>query len=92
MYGPELTLRICEQAGGSGLGIYLYGSRQEVLEKLIANLQKLFPTLKIAGSQPSRFRQVTASEQEEIVQEINGSGAPIVLVGLGCRAAGDVDL
>jgi exopolysaccharide biosynthesis WecB/TagA/CpsF family protein len=84
VYGPELTLRVCEQAARDGLSIYLYGSRQEVLDKLNANLQELFPTLEIAGSQPSRFRQVTASEQEQIVRDIKDSGASIVLVGLGC--------
>ena len=84
VYGPELTLRVCERAAREGLKIYLYGSRDEVLEKFKANLQEKFPGLKIAGSQQSRFRQVTADEQAEIAEEIRRSGASIVLVGLGC--------
>jgi len=84
VYGPELTLRVCEQAARDGLGIYLYGSREEVLGKLRTNLQAKFPGLKIVGSQPSRFRQVTADEQVTIAQTIKNSGASIVLVGLGC--------
>jgi exopolysaccharide biosynthesis WecB/TagA/CpsF family protein len=84
VYGPELTLRVCEQAAAEGLGIYLYGSREEVLDKLTANLQEKFPTLKIAGSQPSLFRRITAAEQADIAETINASGASIVLVGLGC--------
>ncbi len=40
--------------------------------------------MKIAGKQPSRFRQVTADEQREIAAEIIASGASIVMVGLGC--------
>ncbi len=84
VYGPELTLRVCERAAREGLSIYLYGSRKEVLDKLTVNLKKKFPGLKIAGSQPSRFRQVTADEQSEVAETIIQSGASIVLVGLGC--------
>lgn len=84
VYGPELTLRVCERAAAEGLSVYLYGSRSEVLEKLTDNLQQKFPCLRIAGSQPSRFRQVTAEEQAAIVETIKASGASIVLVGLGC--------
>lgn len=84
VYGPELTLRVCERAAREGLGIYLYGNRDEVLEKLRTNLVQKFPGLKIVGSQASRFRQVTDQEQLEIASEIKASGASIVLVGLGC--------
>ena len=84
VYGPELTLRVCERAAAQGLCVYLYGSRVEVLERLEANLKKKFPSLKIAGSQPSRFRQITADEQAEVADTIKASGASIVLVGLGC--------
>lgn len=84
VYGPELTLRVCEHAAKSGLGIYLYGSQTEVLEKFASNLTKKFPGLMISGSQPSRFRQVSADEQIEIAETIRKSGASIVMVGLGC--------
>lgn len=84
VYGPTLTLRVCERAARENLSIYIYGSRTEVLEKFSVNLKKKYPALKIAGSQPSRFRQVTADEQTEIVETIRKSGASIVLIGLGC--------
>jgi N-acetylglucosaminyldiphosphoundecaprenol N-acetyl-beta-D-mannosaminyltransferase len=84
VYGPELTLRVCERAAREGLSIYLYGSRSEVIDKLTINLRRRFPDLLIAGSQPSKFRQVTAEEQAEIAEAIKASGAAIVLVGLGC--------
>ena len=84
VYGPNLTLKVCEQAANEGLHIYLYGSQTEVLDKFEKNLKKMFPKLEIAGKQPSRFRQVTADEQIEITETICKSGASIVLVGLGC--------
>lgn len=84
VYGPTLTLKVCERAAEEGLSIYLYGSQPEVLKKFGENLYKKFPKLKIAGSQPSRFRQITKEEQIEIAETIKQSGASIVLVGLGC--------
>lgn len=84
VYGPNLTLKTCERAAAENLSIYLYGSQADVLDKFEANLKKQFPALKIAGKQPSRFRQVTAEEQREIAAEIVASGASIVMVGLGC--------
>lgn len=82
--GPELMIRICERAAREGLPIYLYGSRPEILETLSKNLCDRFPTLIIAGSQPSRFRQVSVEEKQQIVEEIRKSGAAMVFVGLGC--------
>jgi N-acetylglucosaminyldiphosphoundecaprenol N-acetyl-beta-D-mannosaminyltransferase len=84
VYGPNLTLKVCERAANEGLGVYLYGSRPKVLRAFEKNLTAKFPGLRIVGSQPSRFRSVSAEEQYEIAREINESGASIVLVGLGC--------
>ena len=84
VYGPNLTLKVCEQAAQSGLPVYLYGSRQEVLDALSQNLLHSYPRLQIAGSQPSYFRQITPEEKQEIVQTIQNSKAAITLVGLGC--------
>jgi exopolysaccharide biosynthesis WecB/TagA/CpsF family protein len=82
--GPFLMLHVCERAAKEGLPIYLYGSRPDVLERLTKNLCDRFPQLIIAGSQPSRFRQVSAQEKQEIIKDIRDSGAAITFVGLGC--------
>ncbi|MCY7377672.1 MAG: WecB/TagA/CpsF family glycosyltransferase [Pyrinomonadaceae bacterium] len=84
VYGPTLTLKVCERAAAENLSVYLYGSRQEILDNLEKNLREQFPALKIAGKQPSRFRQLTEGEQIETAEEIKASGAAMVLVGLGC--------
>jgi len=84
VYGPNLTLKICEQAEQEGLSIFLFGSRLEVLEKLASRLSDLFPTLKIAGMEPSAFRTGNRDESEILAQRILSSGADIVFVGLGC--------
>jgi N-acetylglucosaminyldiphosphoundecaprenol N-acetyl-beta-D-mannosaminyltransferase len=84
VYGPTLTLRVCEQAARDGLPVFLYGSRSEVLEALCRRLKARFPTLIIAGAQPSRFRNVSVDEKYEIAYMIRASGARITFVGLGC--------
>jgi len=84
VYGPTLTLKVCQRAAVEKLPIYLYGSTSDVLEALAANLTRQFPDLEIAGLQPSRFRRITAEEKRQIVEQIRGSGAKIVLLGLGC--------
>ena len=82
--GPVLTLRVVAAAADAGLPIFLYGSRAEVLEALTLSLRRRFPTLRVAGVAPSRFRQLTEPERDEVVARIRESGASLVLVGLGC--------
>lgn len=84
VYGPNLTLFVCQRAAAEGLPVYLYGSTEAVLRSFSTNLQKKFPSLQIAGSQPSRFCKLSAEEKLEIVRTIKQSQAAITLVGLGC--------
>ncbi len=84
VYGPELTLRVCQAAAAAGISIYLYGGTPSVLELLIANLKQQFPELVIAGSEAPPFRALSAEEDAAVVQRIADSGAGIVLIGLGC--------
>lgn len=84
VYGPTLTLRVLEKAAQQGLPIYLYGSTPATLDRLAAALQKMYPELKVAGTEASKFRVVEPGEAEQIAGRITASGARIVLVGLGC--------
>lgn len=84
VYGPTLTLKVCAQAVRERLPVYFYGSQEEVLKRLVENVSNSFPGLKIAGTHPSYFRQLTQVEEVAIANEILDSGAAIVFVGLGC--------
>jgi N-acetylglucosaminyldiphosphoundecaprenol N-acetyl-beta-D-mannosaminyltransferase len=84
VYGPTLTLKVCAAAADEGLPVFFYGSRLDTLERLTARLRAAFPDLKIAGSEPSKFRRTTAEEKDQIVRRIKDSGARITFVGLGC--------
>ncbi|GAA2495735.1 WecB/TagA/CpsF family glycosyltransferase [Winogradskya humida] len=84
VYGPELTLRVLREAAAEGLPVYLYGSTQPTLDKLVPALEQMFPALKLAGVEASKFRGNEPGEDVEIADRIKASGARIVLVGLGC--------
>ena len=84
VYGPELMIRLCERAAVERLPIFLFGADEEMLGKLQARLVERFPQIEIAGARPSRFRTMTADERDELVAEVNASGAKLMLVGLGC--------
>jgi exopolysaccharide biosynthesis WecB/TagA/CpsF family protein len=84
VYGPELTLRVLRQAAAEGLPVYLYGSTQPTLDRLVPALERMFPALKIAGVEPSKFRKSSPGEPAEIAERIKAAGARVVLVGLGC--------
>lgn len=84
VYGPELTLRLCERAALDRQPVYFYGSKPDVLEALRDNLKAQFPGLIIAGMEPSRFRRVDDDENAAILDAIRASGAKLVFAGLGC--------
>lgn len=84
VYGPNLMLKLCEQAAQEELPIFLFGSDQDTLTKLQESLRKRFPTIQIAGAEPSQFRTLNSQEAEALTQRILATGAKMVFVGLGC--------
>ncbi len=84
VYGPTLTVCVCEEAEKLGIPVYLYGSTSEVVANLRKALKIRFPRLSIVGAEPSRFRRLTESEKSALVGRIRESNAAIVFVGLGC--------
>jgi N-acetylglucosaminyldiphosphoundecaprenol N-acetyl-beta-D-mannosaminyltransferase len=82
--GTTLTLDVLRRAEAEGLPVFFYGSTQPVLDAIVGRVQGDFASLRIAGAEPSKFRAVDAAEGAEIAKRINGSGARIVFVGLGC--------
>ena len=84
VYGPELTLRICEAAAKEDVSIFLFGATEEMLDKFAENLTNKFDGLRIAGRRASKFRTISPEECDLLAEEINASGAGICFVGLGC--------
>jgi N-acetylglucosaminyldiphosphoundecaprenol N-acetyl-beta-D-mannosaminyltransferase len=82
-YGPSLTPLVCERAAREGVPVAFYGGTPEVLERLESELVRMFPDLNIAYSWPPPFRPLRPEEEEQVVRDIDASGARIVFVGLG---------
>lgn len=82
--GPDLMLRYCSHAALVGEPIFLYGGQSHTLAKLKVELVSKFPGLRIAGAYSPPFRELTADEDNCIVDMINKSGAGTVWVSLGC--------
>jgi N-acetylglucosaminyldiphosphoundecaprenol N-acetyl-beta-D-mannosaminyltransferase len=84
VYGPNLTLGVCERACQEKIPVYFYGSTPEILTSLREALAIRFPGIQMAGMEPSRFRRLTREEKRQLADRIAASGARILFVGLGC--------
>lgn len=84
VYGPDMTLLLCEEAARKGWGCYFYGGAPGVAEVLGERLMARFPGLRVAGVESPPFRRLTDEEDAAAVARINASRADLVFVGLGC--------
>lgn len=73
----ENLLRLCAK---EGIGTFLLGGEEGIAFRASLNLAKKYPSLKICGSHHGYF---SLSEQNEVVERINSSGAEVVLVCMG---------
>lgn len=84
VYGPTLTLHVCETASRFGVPIALYGGTEDSLSDFNIFLTNHFPNLKVACKIAPPFRELTEEEDNAFTQEIIDSGAKILFVGIGC--------
>lgn len=82
--GVDFMLALCARAAKDRIPIFLYGNRAPVLTALSDRLLEQYPSLVIAGTRPSAFREISEEERRVIAAEISASGAQLVFVGLGC--------
>ena len=84
VYGPELTLHICERAAKEGVPIGLYGGTEESVEQFVVFLEKRFPGIQVPCRIAPPFRPLTEAEDAAYTAKIAESGAQILFVGIGC--------
>ncbi|WP_110885304.1 WecB/TagA/CpsF family glycosyltransferase [Deinococcus yavapaiensis] len=84
VYGPTLTLHVCEAAAKAGVKIALYGGTPESLDAFEATLQQRIPNIDVACKIAPPFRPPTPEEDERDTRLLAESGAGIVFVGIGC--------
>ncbi len=84
VYGPTLTLKLCDAASRIGLPVGFYGGSPLAIKKMVRNISNRFPSLRIDYQSSPPFRSLKAEEDKAAIQRINNSGIKILFVGLGC--------
>ncbi|WP_428661394.1 WecB/TagA/CpsF family glycosyltransferase [Runella sp.] len=82
--GMDLMPLLLEEAAKKDVSVYFYGSTADILDRIRQKCAELYPSLKIAGMHSPPFRKLSEDEEQVIVDNINESGAGMVLVALGC--------
>lgn len=82
VYGPDLMLKMAEQAVRNATRWYFYGGKEGVAQKLAERLTERYPGLLVVGHHTPPFRDLTQSEDEAVIAEINDARPDIVWVGL----------
>lgn len=81
--GPDFMRRIFEEAQNKTMKHFFYGSTQENVDVLIKKIKEDYPWVKIVGSEPSVFRNMSEEEEQELANRINATEADFVWVALG---------
>ncbi len=82
--GNDIMPALMAEAERQGLGIFLYGGKQDVLDTIVARAADELPKLRISGTESPPFRELSPVELNQTAERINASGAHIVMVSLGC--------
>ncbi len=78
--GTDMLPLLCEQAAAQGISLFFLGGKQGTSDQAAANLIKQFPTLNIVGCHHGFLNQ---ENEQQVIEQINQSGAQILLVGMG---------
>ncbi|WP_025761934.1 WecB/TagA/CpsF family glycosyltransferase [Dyadobacter tibetensis] len=82
--GMDLLPSLIEEAAKRGIGVFFYGSTDEVLNAMIKRATSEYPHLNVAGAYSPPFRAMTEEEDQEVISMINKVQPGFVFVGLGC--------
>ena len=81
--GPDYMEEVLKLSKQYGWKHFFYGSTQETLYKVKSEIERKYPGVSIAGMYSPPFRQLTANEDQSIVDMINLSSPDFIWVGLG---------
>jgi N-acetylglucosaminyldiphosphoundecaprenol N-acetyl-beta-D-mannosaminyltransferase len=84
VYGPTLTLHVCQAAASDGIPIGLYGGTPDSLIAFTSFLEKNYPGIQIGCSISPPFRPLTPDEDASYLNQIIDSEVRILFVGIGC--------
>lgn len=81
--GSDMVPRMLETSAKEGFKVYFLGSDDETLAKSGKTAQERYPGLQIVGQHAPPFAHVHEWDNDQIVADINESGADLVLVAVG---------
>lgn len=81
--GPDLMAELFKISQSNKLRHYFYGSTENTLNRLEENIHVQYPDLIIAGKYSPPFSEVTAKQDQDIINRINAQNPDIIWVGLG---------
>ncbi len=84
VYAPDIMMDVFSVSADRGYKHFFYGGKEGVAEKLTKVVEESYPGITVVGSYCPPFRPLSSTEIEDVVREINLSGADIVWCGLGC--------
>jgi len=82
--GMDLLPDLLKESENKKFPVYFYGGTQEMLDKTKDYLLLNYPSCPVAGLHSPPFRVLTETEDNEIIEVINKSGAKLLFVALGC--------
>lgn len=83
VYGPDLMLATIARGIDRGWRHYLYGGRDDVVDRLVSNLSMRYPEMKVVGRSAPPIAPVEDLASDQTAQKINQVRPDIVWVGLG---------
>lgn len=78
--GFDLVCALLERMSKTGDGVFLFGAKPGVAEVAKAKMEDKYPGIVISGTHDGYFKP---EDEDGIVEEINASGAKLLLVCLG---------
>ncbi len=82
--GLDILPDLLKEIERNELGIYIYGTTNEVMNATDKYLGLNYPNISNKHYYSPPFRSLTNNEETHIIEQINSSGAHIVFVVLGC--------
>ncbi|MEM9356280.1 MAG: WecB/TagA/CpsF family glycosyltransferase [Pseudomonadota bacterium] len=79
--GTDLFPILCRQAAAGNVGLFLLGGQTGIAAAAAANMEARSPGLTVSGTASGHF--VDSRDEQTTIEQINASGAEILLVGMG---------
>jgi exopolysaccharide biosynthesis WecB/TagA/CpsF family protein len=80
--GPELMREIFKRKAFANYSHFFYGGKEGVADELAANMLRQFPWARIAGTYTPPFRELTSSEELDLIETIRECKPDMIWVGI----------